>query len=157
MPWQTSRRMGVLTVAFVADPDEVSQFEGGPEDLTDELRKLDPLKLAALGQLLVAGSLQESEDSYGSTYEALMKEMHDRMHSYSDGEWAFLVPQQLTTALAEVKDDQVPDLAEAWARIEEFELDEKGAEDGVEYLRELRTHARVAKDSGKQLFLWMSL
>jgi hypothetical protein len=149
--------MGVLTVAFVADPDEVLQFEGGPEPHTDVLRKLDPLKLAALGQLLLAGSLPLSERTYGSTYDALMDEMHDRMHSYSDEEWAFPVPEQLTTALAEVQDNQVQDLAEAWSRIEEFEADEKGAEDGIEWLRELRTHAVFATDSGKQLFLWMSL
>jgi hypothetical protein len=149
--------MGVLTQAFVAAPEEVPRFQGGPEPPNDELKQLDPLQLAALGQLLLAGSLQESEGSYGPTYDALNREMAERMHSYSDGEWAFPVPEQLTTALAEVKDDQVPSLAEAWARIEEFELDEKGAERGTEYLHELRVHALVARDSGKQLFLWMSL
>ena len=146
--------MGVLTVAFVAHPSEVPQFKGGPEPHTDVLKQLDPGQLAQLGQLLLAGSLDSSDLP---TYDALMKEMHDRMHSYSEEEWAFPVPQQLTTALAELKDDQVPVLAEAWSRIEEFELDQKGAEEGTEYLHELRAKAIVAKDSGKQLFLWMSL
>ena len=149
--------MGVLTVAFVAAQDEVPQFQGGPEPHNDELKQLDTLQLAALGQLLLAGSLQESESSYGPMYDALNREMAERMHSYSDEEWAFPVPEQLTTALAEVKDDQVPELADAWSRIEEFELDQKGAERGTEYLRELRVKAIVARDSGKQLFLWMSL
>ena len=149
--------MGVLTQAFVAAPDEVPQFQGGPEPPNDELKQMDPLQLAALGQLLLAGSLQESEGSYGPTYDALLGEMHDRMHSYSDGEWALPVPEQLTTALADVKDDQVPALAEAWARIEEFELEGKGPERGADYLQELRANALVARDSGKQLFLWMSL
>ena len=149
--------MGVLTVAFVARADEVSQFEGGPEPHHDELKGLDPLQLAALGQLLLAGSMQSSEGSYGPTYDGLLHKMHDRMHTYSEEEWAFPVPEQLTTVLAEVQDDQVPELAEAWSRIEEFELDQKGAEEGIEYLRELRANAMIARDSGRQLFLWMSL
>jgi hypothetical protein len=149
--------MGVLTVAFVAAPEEVPQFQGGPEPHNDELRQLDIVQLAALGQLLLAGSLQESRSSHGPTYDALNREMGERMHSYSDEEWAFPVPEQLTAALAEVRDDQVPVLAEDWSRIEEFELDQKGAERGTEYLHELRTNAIVARDSGKQLFLWMSL
>jgi hypothetical protein len=53
--------MGVLTQAFVAVPEEVPQFQGGPEPPNDELKQMDPLQLAALGQLLLAGSLQESE------------------------------------------------------------------------------------------------
>jgi hypothetical protein len=149
--------MGVLTQAFVAVPEEVPQFQGGPEPPNDELKQMDPLQLAALGQLLLAGSLQESESSYGPTYDALNREMAERMHSYSDEEWAFPVPEQLTTALAEVNDDQLPALAEAWSRIEEFEADQKGAERGVEYLQELRANAIAARDSEKQLFLWMSL
>jgi hypothetical protein len=149
--------MGVLTVAFVAAPEEVPRFQGGPEPHNDELRQLDIVQLAALGQLLLAGSLQESEGSYGPTYDALNREMGERMHSYSDEEWAFPVPEQLTTALADVKDDRVPELAEAWSRIEEFELDQKGSERGTEYLQELRAKAIVARDSGMQLFLWMSL
>lgn len=150
--------MGVLTVAFVADPDEVSQFEEGPEPHSDELRQLDTLQLAALGQLLLTGSLELNDPrSYGSTYDALNKEMGEGMHTYHDEAWAFLVPERLTTALAEIQDDQVPELAEDWARIEEFEADQKGADRGIEYLHDLMAHARVAKDSGKQLYLWMSL
>ena len=149
--------MGVLTVAFVAHPDDVPRFQGGPEQHNDLLKQLDIVQLAALGQLLLAGSLQESEGSYGPMYDALNREMGERMHSYSDEEWAFPVPEQLTIALAEVKDDQVPPLAETWSRIEEFELDQKGAERGAEYLQELRANAVLAKDSGKQLYLWMSL
>jgi hypothetical protein len=82
--------MGVLTVAFVADLTDVPQFEGGPEPHNDELKQLDPLQLAALGQLLFDGSIDERDPgSYGPTYDALLGEMHDRMHSYSDEEWAF--------------------------------------------------------------------
>src|SRR5262245_45096499 len=150
--------MGVLTAAFVADPAELPQFEGGPEPHTDELKQLDPLQLAALGQLLMAGSFDESDPgSYGPTYDALLGEMHDRMYSYTDEEWAFPVPERLSVALAEVEDDRVPQLADTWGRTEEFEADQKGPERGREYLHELRTHARLATDSGKQLFLWMSL
>jgi hypothetical protein len=150
--------MGVLTVAFVADLTDVPQFEGGPEPHNDELKQLDPLQLAALGQLLFDGSIDERDPgSYGPTYDALLGEMHDRMHSYSDEEWAFPVPERLTLALAEVQDDRVPELAETWGRTEEFELDQKGPERGREYLHELRANARVATESGKQLFLWMSL
>jgi hypothetical protein len=63
----------------------------------------------------------------------------------------------LTTALAQVQDDRVHELAATWGRTEEFELDQKGPERGREYLQELRTHAQLATDSGKRLFLWMSL
>jgi hypothetical protein len=150
--------MGVLTMAFVADPAELPLFAGGPEPHNDELKQLDPLQLAALGQLLMAGSLDRSDPgSYGPTYDALLGEMHDRMHSYSDEEWAFPVPERLTAALSEIRDDRVPELADTWGRTEEFELDQKGPERGSEYLQELRTHAQLATDSGKQLFLWMSL
>jgi hypothetical protein len=151
--------MGVLTEAFVADPGEVSQFEEGPEPHNDELKQLDLVQLAALGQLLLDGSFDSRDPgSYGPTHDALMDEMAARMHSWDErGPWAIPVPERLTVALAEVQDDRVPELADVWGRTEEFELDQKGPERGVEYLHELRANARVATESGKQLFLWMSL
>ena len=151
--------MGVLTQAFVADPDEIALFEGGPESPDGLLKGLDDIKLSALGQLLLEGELDLSDEaSYGTTYDELVKEFDESMHSYSSGEeWAFLVPARLTGALAYLAEDRLPGLAETWSRTEEFELDQMDAEDGLDYLRELRAQATAAQNADKQLYLWMSL
>ena len=149
--------MGVLTQAFVANPEDVRLFEGGPEPPSDVLKGLGTIELSALGQLMFEGELQWSdEESYGPTYGKLSQEIHETMHTFSsEEEWVFRVPERLTRALAELPVERLPELADAWSRIEEF--DWQTAEDVLEYLTELRANAVVAQTSGKQLFLWMSL
>ena len=149
--------MGVLTVAFVASPEDVPRFEGGPEPHSDVLKGLGTIELSALGQLALAGSLDWSdEESYGPTYDELDQEINDTVHTFSsEEEWVFHVPERLTRALAELPDDRLPELVDAWSLIEEF--DWQTVEDLREYLRELRSKAVAARDTQKQVYLWMSL
>jgi hypothetical protein len=143
--------VGVETQAFVANPEEITRFEGGPEPRHDVLKGLDTITLSTLGQLLFEGNMDS-----GPTYKELEKEMVDSMHTFSSGEeWAFRVPKRLTRAIAELPEERFPELADTWSRAEEF--DWQTVDDVVEYLRDLRANAAAAQDSDKQLYLWMSL
>jgi hypothetical protein len=143
--------VGVQTQAFVANPEEVVLFEGGPGPPNDVLKGLDTTKLSTLGQLLFDGNLDSD-----TTYDELAGELNHSMHTFGSGEeWAFHVPERLTRALAELPDERFPELAESWGRTEEF--DWQTVDDVVEYLQDLRANAAAAQDSEKQLYLWMSL
>jgi hypothetical protein len=154
--------VGVLTDAFVAAPDEVSLARGGPSVVGQlpaaDLKGLDQVKLASLGQLILQGELEnDGEGSYGAIYDEFMDAMLTPLHEFSDEEWVYPVPEQLTSTLADLADEDTAPLAAKWGETEEFELDSIGVEDATTYLRELKRLASAAKDSEKRLFLWMSL
>ncbi len=154
--------MGVLSDVFVADPEEVVLAEGGPT-VRDRLQAVDvkgleQVKLGALGQLLLEGKLDtEDPGSYGPTYDALVDEMSEPSHEFSDEEWVYPIPERLAVALAELPDERIPLLVEAWGATEEFALDDFDGDDVRDYVVELRKIARLARDAGKRLYLWMSL
>ena len=97
------------------------------------------------------------EGSYGVSYDALVDEMETGMHEFSDEEWAFPVPERLTAALSDLPEESLRNVAADWSQTEEFEMDSLGAEVALDYLVELKTKAGLARQSGKQLYLWMSL
>ena len=74
-----------------------------------------------------------------------------------DGPWVFLVPEELTSAVAALDEAQAEAVTEKWAATEEFEGDGWQFEDVEEYLNSLIAHARKAQEARKSLLLWMSL
>ena len=154
--------MGVLSDVFVASADEVTLAEGGPT--VDrrlpavDVKGLEQVKLGALGQLLLERKLDtEDPGSYGSTYDALVDEMSEPVHEFSDEEWVYPIPNRLAAALADIPDERFAHLVETWGATEEFALDGFEENDVRDYVIELRRMARLARASGKRLYLWMSL
>jgi hypothetical protein len=155
--------MGVLSDLFVAEPDEVPLVaDAGPT--TDgrfpatDVKGLDQIKLGALGQLVLDGAFEAGDEgSYGKTYDALVDEMSEPVHELGEeGPWVYPIPERFRSALADLADEDLPELAKAWSEAEEFEADNLGTEDALDYLRELKAIAGKAREP-KQLFLWMSL
>jgi hypothetical protein len=83
--------------------------------------------------------------------------MESGMHEFSDEEWAFPVPERLTDALSDLPDESLRRVAADWSKTEEFEMDSAGRDVALRYLVELEDKASLARHSGKQLYLWMSL
>jgi hypothetical protein len=154
--------VGVLSDLFVAERPDVPIELGGPTadgryPATD-VKGLDPVKLGALAQLVFNGAFEGDDDgSYGSTYDVFIGQISEPAHQESeDGPWVLRIPEELSAALRDLSDDELPTLAHRWHEAEEFPLDGLSAEDALDYLRELKRLARAA-EAPKQLFLWMSL
>ena len=111
-----------------------------------ELKGLDNIKLAAL------------LDALGAPTEAAALEGEECvLASLQDGPWVFLLPAVLRDTLAALPDSRFRSVAERWATHEELVLDQWSA-DGVEPgIGVLKTHSKMAIESGKDILLWMSL
>jgi hypothetical protein len=68
----------------------------------------------------------------------------------------FPIPARLQTALAELSDEQMTQVAPGWADTEEFRLDYMDEDDALDWLRVLRQIAQRAESTGQSLFVWMS-
>jgi hypothetical protein len=154
--------VGVLSDLFVAERPDVPIELGGPTSdgryLATDVKGLDPVKLAALAQLVFDGAFESGDEaSYGGTYDVFITRISEPAHQESDdGPWVLQIPEEFRVALRNLADDELSTLAQRWYQAEEFRLDGLSDEDALDYLRELARLARAAEPP-KQLFLWMSL
>jgi len=114
------------------------------------LKGLDTIKLGTLFQILHHRPVDD---------DSVAKFMRDALldQRSAEGPWVFLVPEELTSSLAEVAEARAEGVVEQWAATDEFQLDGWPEADVEQCLQELIAHARQARDSGKSLLLWMSL
>jgi hypothetical protein len=146
--------VGVESEIFVARGEDIPLAEGGPISTgrlpAEDVKGLDFVKIGTLGSALLTGATS------GDEYDALTSDMGNALHNFSDDELVFPIPARLQTALAELSDEQMTQVAPAWAATEEFHLDYKDEGDALEWLSVLRQLAQRAEATGKSLFVWMS-
>jgi len=148
--------MGVLSDIIIADRGEAAAINAaGGTHLKQwpclESKGIDQIKLFTLSQILHDRSVDDVDASVAFMQGATLDKKSQ------EGPWVYLIPAELQSAIASLDDDAQESVAEKWAATEEFSLDGWQVADVEEYLRDLVTHARKAREAGKSLLLWMSL
>lgn len=137
--------MSVLADLYVSIPDQALEYDStqeAPENEKAELTGFTSIEFSTLWAILEGKPWEEAHmDAFETIIE---KDGGERMIS--------LVPQKLVELAAALDEAGIAAAAEEWAQTDELEHCE--AEDLVEAIEELRRVARVAKESGRGLYLW---
>jgi hypothetical protein len=146
--------MGILADLFVATPPEAAVYE---ETLLSDIaaveEQYDPAHFRGLTDLnfsiLWAMLLEEAWD--------LKKHALTTVKLEEPGEtWLFQFPQPFCEKLAELSDEEVRRVSEAWAASEELTLDRWSVDDVLPVVERLRGLSKRAINSDDALFLWGS-
>lgn len=152
--------MGVLFDYFRAGTADAvrktmdEQDGGSPLGVYDgaDLKGIEPA--VTLGQ--VVGFALGREWSVGLVAESLIWPEDAREDIEYEGPWVSVLDDGSRDALAAIPADDIPELAERWARIEEFH----GNAD-IAYLREVLTDVSAlavrAREHDESLYVWSSL
>lgn len=147
--------MGILADLFVATPPEAAVYEETLlRDIAAAKEQYDPAHFRGLTDLnfsvLWAMLLQEEWD--------LKKHALTTIKLEEPGEtWLFQFPQPFCEKLAELSDEEVRSVSEAWAASEELTLDRWTVDDVLPVVERLRELSKRAINSDDALFLWGSL
>jgi len=106
---------------------------------------LDTMKLAMLHCIFTGDSLQMALDLYEPIYVAESETVMLR------------IADECLNKLAVLGDSALEEVAGELVATEEYENDQRGAEDILAYLTELTELAQLADSQGQVLFVWMSL
>lgn len=140
--------MGLLTDFYVAPRAHAngildgSKRKGAPGV---EYKRVDTVKLDSLGRILAA---ELGREATKLRFEMLTAEEADH--------WVFVVPAELVDLLAAARASIAP-AASAWAATAELKMDRFKLEDAKEVIASLAKLAMQAKNSKKDLLLYMSL
>jgi hypothetical protein len=74
-----------------------------------------------------------------------------------EGPWVFEFPSDILGCIAELRAEQVQGVSKAWAATEELVLDRWSPDDAAYVIQALVDHARKATETGKSMYLWVSL
>lgn len=143
--------MGILTDFFIASPAELASRnlqllphqENGLQ--TVEAKNIDPTALALWEEVLTG--IRPPELDYQTSLAGIF-------NGGPDGAWVGIVRNELVAAIASASDDQLMDVAVAWAREERMEDEEVEI---AQLFKELRALAIEARASRRQMYLWTSL
>ena len=148
--------MGVLSDIIIAEKADAAAINAAGEAhrkqwASLESKGIDTIKLGTLYQIVHGRSLDDMDFFSKFMQDATLDKRS------KDGPWVFLIPEELTSAVAALDEAQAEAVTNKWAATEEFEGDGWQFEDVEEYLQALVAHARKARDARKPLLLWMSL
>jgi hypothetical protein len=141
--------MGLLSDFFVAKPADAATYGGEepyPSSECCQYKHLSPLQAAQFLAVLRR-----------TPYHVSLLSEFPLVHQESeDGPWTVQLPEDMTAALAELKDGDVASQARAWSEAtrEELAWDAAAFEPIVHDLIRL---ARIARRSSRSLFLWNCL
>lgn len=142
--------MGVLTDLVIANEDDAMQIANSQHPLGEftgiDMKGVDSVKLTMLHSILSGQSWKDLLSQYDPVAEAS-----------EDGPWVFLLPTELVHSLAGLDEPGIMNIADQWAKTEEFRLDNWSLEDVTAALRDIANLARQASDQGKRVLAWMSL
>jgi hypothetical protein len=80
------------------------------------------------------------------------------LHEASDdGPWVYRIPDRLIDYLTELDPSELDRIASQWSQIEEFALDVWPPDEVASVLAKLHSLARKARDTDKDLLMWVSL
>lgn len=138
-----------LEGVFAAREDQITahlvEHGPGPDFTGVEWKRLGPIELAELGEIIGGGNYVVLEDE--------MTETHSGGDSSESG--LFRIPRSLRDALASLTD--VEGAASRWAATQELQLGGATPENLQEPLTELRDLAREAQREAKDLWVWWML
>jgi len=146
--------MGVLTDFVVADLNEAQKVgeSGAPykEYNGIDAKGIDQVKMGTLYAIL---SGTEYDPEFLTSEESFL------YTGSEDGPWVQHVPNTLTSLLAKLSADDIPRIAEAWGKTEEFDPSYSGwsLEDINAFLLEISKLALLAIHENKALLMWMCL
>jgi hypothetical protein len=148
--------MGVLSDIIIADRNEAAAINAADGAHLKrwaclQSKGIDTIKLGTLYQIVHDRSLDDMGFFAKFMQDAVLDQRSD------EGPWVFLIPEELTSAVAALDEAKAEAVTEKWAATEEFVLDRWQSADVEEYLQDLVAHARKAREAGKSLLLWMSL
>jgi hypothetical protein len=148
--------MGILSDIILADRSEAPAINAaGGQHLKRweclESKGIDTIKLGNLFQILMSRSLDDVDAVANFMMDSVLDERS------KNGPWIYLVPDELTAAVAALNDDAIESVAAKWADTEEFQLARWQPADVEEYLSDLVPFAQKATAMKKPLLLWMSL
>ena len=113
-----------------------------------EYKGLDSLMLAALWVQIRGGDLYEHMNAIDRP--ALLA-------PGDPGEWIYRIPDELVSALSDLNESEVEEVARKWGELEEFQVSNWPPEDAYEVLIVLSGLSRTASESDRGLYLWVSL
>jgi hypothetical protein len=141
--------MGLLSDFFVAKPDAVTTYDGGtsfPRELYCQYKGLMPVEVSG-----ILASLR------GVPWDAALLDEFPIVHQDSEeGPWTIAIPDDMTDSLASLKESDFGAQATAWSEATREELD-WSASDFDPVVRDLVRLARLARETGKSLYLWNCL
>ena len=139
--------MSVLSDLYVSTPDEALRYDetqSAPENERAQLKRLTTLEYSMLWAILEG---KPWELSSMKAFEMIMIE--------DDGErLIYRFPETLVELAGGLDDAAIAAAAEPWANTEEMRCD---PEDTKFIIGELRRVARVAKETNRNLYLWISV
>ena len=74
-----------------------------------------------------------------------------------DGPWVFNIPENIIESLSILNGDQIEEVARRWVQTEELTMDDWSIREAMDFIGEISTYAKKAKESNKCLFLWFSM
>lgn len=141
--------MGLLSAFFIAKAEDAASYGSEhpyPAGDCCQYKHLSPLQAAQI--LAVLRRIP---------YDVSLLDEFPLVHQESeDGPWTAKVPDDMTAALAELKESAISAQALAWSEATKEEL-AWNASDFDPIVRDLVRLARTARASGKSLFLWNCL
>lgn len=140
--------MSIFTTVFVDTPDAAARFaqSGPPGDHPDTVQfgGLTNLEFETLWAIVC-------KENFNLERHAL-----ESLFLGKDGTpWLWRFPDAFVTTLSEFDTSQVANAAKAWVATEELSGSEPGEAEPV--IKDLASMSRLARESGRALFLWGSL
>ena len=137
--------MSLLTDFFIAHPDAIWALN---DNLSCEqfshvqAKRVDPIKIATLDEILT----QEPDH------------VPDPIRQAYDGDISIVaIRQALADKLAELSDEEVPQVALAWAATEEWQLDGGTTDDLADWLVQAKTLAKQAQATSLRMYVRISV
>ena len=141
--------MGMLTDLIIAEPTAAQQIiREYPEQQNWPVLQMGRIDNAALGALAMAWG----DAKLGQTLEEGNLTAGD-----SGGPWLLLLPDNFRDRLAEVRTEDISDLAAIWITQGDMAFGGWDQEIAAEALKQMRDFAIKAVKTNKPLLLWMSL
>jgi hypothetical protein len=140
--------MGILTDFFIASDEELQAL---PDDAlpAQELQGIMAKSVESVNFALFEAIIRDTDFDDALDAQILISEKSD------DGPWIYLVTQEFTMNLAEIDDSKLKSIGDEWRK--ELAMHNWSSNEMRTFLVELRSLAREAVASGRNMYHWLSL
>lgn len=137
--------MSILTDFFIARPTDIDLLDDNLDHRHFphvQAKRIDHIKSATLDELLTGEPMH----------------IPDPIREAYDGDISVVpIRQALADSIIDLKDEELPQIAAAWAATEEWLLDGGTVSDLVEWLYQVRDLAKQARATNTHMYVWMCL